>query len=218
MKLQVACDVFDLDEVVRLIEQVGPFVDIIEVGTPLMLSCGVEAIRKLRSHWPNIPILADAKIADGGYAEAAHCFSAGASYVTALALADNATIVGCLDAAAAMHGTMVIDLLCVDDLVARARALESLGVQCVGVHTGVDSQAAGRTPLGDLRAIRATASNMQVSVAGGIGPGNVGQYLAYQPDIVVVGSAITGARDPSIEAAAISQLIHTANTAKEGAA
>lgn len=207
MKLQIACDMFELGGAIELVKRVESSIDIIEVGTPLVIGNGLGAVRGLRGAFPDKLILADVKIADGGYQEAAHCFREGASYVTALALADDATLKGCLAAADDFGGRLVVDLLCVVDLAGRVESLERLGVEHVAVHTGVDSQARGRTPLADLQVVRQHVRTMRISVAGGISSRTVNDYLVHRPDVVIVGSAIADADDPSGEAAGIKQAI-----------
>ena len=68
------------------------------------------------------------------------------------------------------------------------------------VHTGVDQQHAGRTPLEDLQELKQYAKKVQIAVAGGINSETVGEYVALEPDIVIVGSGILNAADP-VEAA-----------------
>ena len=46
--------------------------------------------------------------------------------------------------------------------------IEEAGVNCIGVHVGVDLQAAGVTPMDDLKRIKAASKHSMISVAGGI--------------------------------------------------
>jgi 3-hexulose-6-phosphate synthase len=96
-------------------------------------------------------------------------------------------------------------MICVPDLPGRIRALEALGVQGLAVHTGVDQQAAGRTPLDDLRRMTACAKKAKISVAGGIRPETVAEYAACGPEVVIVGGGILHAPDPVAAAAAIAR-------------
>ena len=66
MKLQLAYDGIHLDDAVRCIEQIQEYVDIIEIGTPFVLSVGMEGVRTMRRLFPEKEILADMKIMDGG--------------------------------------------------------------------------------------------------------------------------------------------------------
>ena len=75
-----------------------------------------------------------------------------------------------------------------------------MGVEVLAVHTGVDQQAAGHTPLGDLKTMKSAASIAKIAVAGGINSKTIDRYVALEPDIVVVGGAIAHAEDPLEEA------------------
>ena len=76
------------------------------------------------------------------------------------------------------------------------KQLAELGVDYIGVHTGTDDQAHGANPLADLAAV-SQAVNTPVVVAGGITPASIRPVLAYHPAIVIVGSAVTAAKDPA---------------------
>ena len=56
--------------------------DIIEVGTPFVMEYGLAPVRKLKQAFPEKLILADLKIADAGYYEAAAAFKSGADTVS----------------------------------------------------------------------------------------------------------------------------------------
>lgn len=65
MKLQLAVDTSTIKEGLEILEQTAEYLDIIEVGTPLMLAEGCHAVREFRKHYPDKIILADCKIRDG---------------------------------------------------------------------------------------------------------------------------------------------------------
>lgn len=213
MKLQLALDELDLPEALELAHRVEKYIDIFEIGTPFIIRCGVRAIREFRKAFPKKEILADTKIMDGGFFETALALDAGANYVTALGATDNATVRGCLKAAAAYQGHVVVDMVCVDDLKARIRELEDLGEIILAVHTGVDQQASGRTPLHDLNVMKMSARKSRISVAGGISSTSIQSYAALQPDIIVVGGAICHADDPAREAHGIRSAMGAENIA-----
>jgi len=72
-----------------------------------------------------------------------------------------------------------------------------LGAHIIGVHTGLDAQAAGQTPFADLQEIAALGLNVRVSVAGGIKHSTIKQVVDAGADIIVVGAAIYGADSPA---------------------
>lgn len=200
MKLQLALDDITLEKAVELVKKVEEHIDIIEVGTPMVIEYGMEAVRTMKKNFPEKEVLADLKIMDAGYYEAEEALKAGADYITVLGVTDNLTIKGCVDAAAAYNGQVVVDMICVADLEGRIKKVEELGVDFVSVHIGVDQQAAGRTPIDDLKIMSNTATKAKVSVAGGISVKTIDEYKNYAPDVVIVGSGITHAEDSLIAA------------------
>lgn len=207
MKLQMALDDISLEAGLELVDRVADCVDIVEVGTPMVIACGMEPVRRIKQAHPRLEVLADLKIMDAGAYEATLAFQAGADYVTALGVAEDETIRSCVEAAQRCGGKVVVDMLCVEDLPARVAAVEALGADYVAVHTGVDQQAAGRTPLEDLRVMAECAKTAGISVAGGISAETLPEYAAYRPDIVIVGSGIVHAEDPEAAARRLSELL-----------
>ena len=208
MTLQLALDVLPLAEALALTESVRDSVDIIEIGTPFLLDEGLEAVRKFRERFPEKRILADAKRADAGAYEAAQCFRAGADYVTVLGVCDLVTIAESVAVAKEYGGSVVADMICVPDLRPRTRELLDVGVQNIAVHTGIDQQKAGRTPLDDLKEIRASAPDAIISVAGGITLDTVEEYWRAGADIIICGGAIAAAADPAKAAAELARKVH----------
>lgn len=207
MELQIALDDITLKDSLALIKKIYPCVDIIEIGTPMVMEYGMAAVREMKKQFPDKKVLADLKIMDAGYYEAEIALRAGADYITVLGLTDNKTIRGCVDAAKAYGKSVAADMICVGDIERRVRKLEELGVDFVSVHTGVDQQAAGRTPLDDLKVMKDAVKTAKISVAGGITTDTLSAYQTYQPEVIIVGSGITHAKEPEKEAEKIYGMI-----------
>lgn len=208
MKLQLAMDDIALDDALKVLDEIHPYIDIIEVGTPMVIEYGMDAVRKIRSRFPEKEILADLKIMDGGYYEAMEAFNAGSDYITVLGVTDLVTIEGCVKAADETGKTCAVDMICVNDLGKRTKEVEDTGAGLIAVHTGVDLQAKGRTPLMDLKDIQKAADKAKVSVAGGINASTIKEYAAENPDIVVVGGGILHQENPAKAAKEIYDAIH----------
>lgn len=207
VKLQLALDVLSLSDALALARAVEGSVERFEMGTPFLLEYGMEAIRRFRAAFPEKELLADLKIMDAGALEAEAAFRAGADLVTVLAVTDTATVRACVASARNLRKKVVADMICVPNLAGRAMELEALGVHGIAVHTGVDQQAAGRTPLQDLRELRPVVKGAELSVAGGISLATAADYCRAGADVLIVGGAIAGASDPAREALAIHHAI-----------
>ena len=195
-KLQVAMDMVSPEELMRLTGEIENYVDILELGTPYLLKYGTGVIEEIKQEAPGLEILCDTKIMDAGYYEANEIFQRGADYVTVLAAADSATVEECVKAARENGKKVMADMICVMDFESQIRRLEELGVDILAVHTGVDQQALGRTPLGDLIELKRRCKKSGVAVAGGITVDTVESYLQNAPDILIVGSGIVNAQEP----------------------
>jgi len=207
----MALDSLDFDQTVALAEQVAPYVDIFEIGTPCIKYNGVGLVKELRQRFPDQLLLVDLKTMDAGEYEAAPFYAAGADICTVLGVSGLATIGGVIKAARAHNAEVQVDLINVPDKVECARESAKLGAQIVGVHTGLDAQAAGQTPFADLQAIADLGLNVRVSVAGGIKQATVQQVVASGASIIVVGAAIYGAPSPAEAAREIRQLVDAAS-------
>ena len=82
------------------------------------------------------------------------------------------------------------------------------GVQIIGVHTGLDAQAAGHTPFADLAMIAGLKTGVKISVAGGVKAATTQQVKDAGASIIVAGAAIYGAADPAAAAAEITKIAH----------
>jgi 3-hexulose-6-phosphate synthase/6-phospho-3-hexuloisomerase len=195
--MQLALDSLDFEQTLSLAEQTAEHVDIFEIGTPCIKHNGIELVRALKQRYPEKLVLVDLKTMDAGEYEAAPFYEAGADICTVLGVSGPATIAGVVRAANKYGAEVQVDLINVADKVACAEESAKLGVHIIGVHTGLDAQAAGQTPFADLQAIAELGLPVRISVAGGIKPATIKQVVDAGVDIVVVGAAIYGAPSPA---------------------
>ena len=81
--LQVALDVLELKRALQIAqESLDGGADWIEVGTPLIKSEGMQAVRMMKDRFPDITLVADMKVADTGTLEVEMAAKAGARYVS----------------------------------------------------------------------------------------------------------------------------------------
>ena len=206
--IQMALDSLDYDQTVKLAGLVAPYVDILEIGTPCIKYNGIRLVKELKAKFPGKKILVDLKTMDAGLYEAKPFFQAGGDICTVLGVSGLATIKGVIEAANAYGKEAQIDLINVPNKAQLAAEAAAAGAHIMGVHTGLDAQAAGHTPFEDLKAIaNLNLSNVKISVAGGINASTVQQVAKAGASIVVVGAAIYGAASPSAAAKEIRGLV-----------
>jgi 3-hexulose-6-phosphate synthase len=208
--IQLALDSLDVAQTLKLASLAAPYVDIFEIGTPCIKHNGVALVKELRKLYPNKLILVDLKTMDAGEYEASPFYAAGADICTVLGVSGSATIAGVVKAANAHNAEVQVDLINVPDKLACARESARLGAHIIGVHTGLDAQAAGQTPFADLQAVAKLGLPMRISVAGGIKQSTVQQVAQAGANIVVVGAAIYGAPSPADAAREICELASAA--------
>lgn len=207
--LQLALDFVDLPRALQVAEEaVAGGADWLEAGTPLIKSEGLQAIREIKSRWPSLPVVADMKTMDAGRAEVECAAKAGAQVVGVLGAASDATIRECLEAARNYGAEIIVDMVQVEDVVARAVAVQEMGANYVGIHVAIDDQMQGKTPWDTLREVTRAVS-IPVAVAGGINSETAPLALEAGASIVVVGGAITKAADATAATRAIKQAMDT---------
>jgi len=193
--LQVALDLLELRRSVQIArEAIAGGADWIEAGTPLIKSEGMSAIRTLRREFPDAILVADMKVADTGTLEVEMAAKAGANIVCILADADDAVIAEAVRAGRLYGVRLMADLINVRDLVERALQLETLGVDIIAVHVGIDQQMIGKDSLELLRTLRKEI-HIPVAVAGGLDSVTAGEAAKVGADIVIVGGWITRSAD-----------------------
>jgi 3-hexulose-6-phosphate synthase len=217
MKLQLALDDISLQDALSLGRQVKGYFDIVEIGTPFIIEHGMAPVREFKAQFPDLQVLADTKIMDAGEYEASSAFAAGADYITVLGVTDLATVAGCLRSAAKYGKTVVVDMICVADMADRIAALEAIGVKALAVHTGVDQQAAGRTPLDDLKLMKAHSRGSTIFVAGGITAQSLPRYIEFGADVAIVGSGVRHAPDPVEQARTLREIVDRGGKISPGA-
>src|SRR5665647_3130791 len=93
-KLQVAIDLLTTQQALALAAKIAPYIDIIELGTPLIKNEGIAVVAAMKQAHPDKLVFADLKTMDAGELEADIAFKAGADLVTVLGAAGDATIAG----------------------------------------------------------------------------------------------------------------------------
>lgn len=200
MELQLAIDLLNKEDAAELANKVKDYVDIVEIGTPIVINEGLPAVQHLNDNIDSVKVLADLKIMDAADYEVSQAVKFGADIVTILGVAEDASIKAAVDEAHKHGKQLLVDMIAVQDLEKRAKDLDDLSADYIAVHTGYDLQAEGQSPLESLRKVKSVISNSKVAVAGGIKPDTIKDIVAENPDLIIVGGGIANAEDP-VEAA-----------------
>lgn len=207
MKLQLALDSSNSQEAKSLLEKVSDLVDIVEVGTPLLMKEGIKVVTEVKNTYPQLEVLADLKIMDAGDIEASIGFEAGADIVTVLGAAHDVTIRRAVNQARILDKQVMIDLIAVGDVRGRIDQIEAISPDYCCVHTAFDLQDHGMDPLREIQLVQSALKRSKMAVAGGINPEILPDILAYRPAVIIVGGFITNHPDPRQAALEIRELL-----------
>ncbi|MGE7716874.1 3-hexulose-6-phosphate synthase [Priestia megaterium] len=195
MELQLALDLVNISEAKEVVQEVQEYIDIVEIGTPVIINEGLKAVKEIKEAFPSLKILADLKIMDAGAYEVMKASEAGASIITILGATDDSTIKGAVEEAKKQGTQILVDMINVKNLEQRAKEVDALGVDYICVHTGYDLQAEGETPFEQLQTIKRVVKHAKTAVAGGIKLNTLPEVVQSQPDLVIVGGGITSEKD-----------------------
>lgn len=199
-QVQIALDLIRLEDAVRIARTaISQGIGWLEAGTPLIKSEGMRGVRALSRSFPSETVVADMKTLDAGAVETEMAFRAGAKVVSISGLAHDRTVRDSIRITARYDGMLMADLLMSPNPRRRAGQLESLGVDLVCVHTGVDVQKALHSRLRVSRTIRdiTRALRIPVAAAGGVDPMTAEALVKSGVKVIVVGGWITRSRNPS---------------------
>jgi 3-hexulose-6-phosphate synthase/6-phospho-3-hexuloisomerase len=144
--IQLALDFASIDEALQAAALgVRAGVDILEAGTPLIVSEGVRAIGVLARAFPQMLILADYKTMDSGFKNVLLTKEQGAHYMTVCANAPDETVISAIRQGKESGIQVVADTIGVKDQAARAAQCAAWGVDMVYLHYGADQRRADGT-------------------------------------------------------------------------
>ncbi|KRN88852.1 3-hexulose-6-phosphate synthase [Ligilactobacillus ceti] len=192
MKLQLALDLVDIQGAIDMVNEVGQEnIDVVEIGTPVVINEGLHAVKAIKEAFPNLTVLADLKIMDAAGYEVNQASAAGADIITILGASEDESIKGAVAEAKKDGKEILVDMIAVKDLAARAKEVDEFGVDYICVHTGYDLQAVGKNSFEDLKTIKAAVKNAKTAIAGGIKLDTLKEAVEQHPDLIIVGGGIT---------------------------
>ena len=212
-KVQVALDFLSLGDALYIAGiAVSQGVDWLEAGTPLIKNEGMRAIRSLSRKFPKNAIVADMKTLDAGAMETEMAIDAGANIVSISGLAHDKTVRDSVGIARKHDVLLMADLLMTTNPRHRAKQLETLGVDIVCLHIGLDAQSAQHSRMIVNRTIRDIVSKLEIPVAaaGGIDPAIGRNLVDAGVGVLIVGGWITRSRNPAKAAKQVVQMVRSA--------
>ena len=205
--LQLALDLLNGERAIKIAnDSINGGVDWLEAGTPLIKSEGMDIIRQLKENFPGKTIVADMKTMDTGAFETEMAAKAGADIVCLLGVADDSTIKDAIKSARKYGCKIMVDLIGENDKIKRSIQLEKLGADYLCMHVGIDEQMIGKKPTETLKKI-ADKTNIPIAAAGGINSETVFENINAGASIIIVGGAITKAKDVTLATKQIKKAI-----------
>lgn len=195
MKLQLAVDRVTIEEAKRIINEVEPFVDIIEIGTSLFKDYGLEALKQIRKTCQK-PILADIKTIDEGEYEFRQIYKHGAEIATVMGASAIETIRICQKVAKEFGREYMIDTLEVSD--EKMAQLKEFDDAIIGIHLAKDVESDLQIFVQSI--LEKHNFTNRLAVAGGVKVEDLPLLKEAGVDIVIVGSAITKSSDIKMSA------------------
>ncbi|MEC1354721.1 3-hexulose-6-phosphate synthase [Bacillus sonorensis] len=207
MELQLALDLVNIPEAIKVVKEVEEYIDIVEIGTPVVINEGLRAVKEVKGAFPNLKVLADLKIMDAAGYEVMKASEAGADIITILGAAEDMSIKGAVEEAKAQGKKILVDMIGIKDIETRAMELDELGVDYICVHTGYDLQAIGQNSFEDLMTIKNVVKNAKTAIAGGIKLDTLPEVVKLKPDLIIVGGGIANQDDKAAAAAKMKRMI-----------
>lgn len=213
-KLQLVFDHGKRHEVLRAASEMAPYVDIIEIGYPELVTFGLDIVKEIHDQNPNVELCVDAKVFHGGTGITRRCFEAGASIVTVLAGAPNPVIQQMVRHARAVGGAIMCDMDGIKRPGKRTAEVDGLGVKYVSIASGflmeheydLHKRNHGSIfqvkPLELAAAVKRNLLHAGLVIGTGVNMENIGYVMKLDPSIVMVGRAIFQGPDPTSDRAA----------------
>ena len=186
--LQAALDLFTTEQTLEVLEQIGEYLDIIELGTPLMIAEGARVVKEVKTRYPDKIVFADIKVMDGGGVVPKVVFEAGADMVSVLGAADDNTIQATIDLAKEYGRKVLVDMCSVKDIAGRAKEVERMEPDYICVHVGYDIQATGVDPIEELHKLDGIKCHK--AIAGGIKLSTFEEAVKSPADVIISGGGI----------------------------
>ena len=194
--LQIALDVTSLEQAINILKKddLAKEVDLIEAGTVLLAAEGKNAVKVLRSLYPNKTLVADFKIADAVNTIGGMLFDCGANLITVIAAADLATMENAAKLASKYGQIIQIELYGRWDTALAAQWRQAGITQIIYHHARDASKAWDESDLTKIKGL--IDLGFEVNVTGGLNPETIPFFKGLQITSFIVGRSLYEAQDP----------------------
>jgi 3-hexulose-6-phosphate synthase len=187
MKLQVSFDLIDLDKALKIATDNIEDIDIIEIGTTLLLNYGIEAIKQFKAEFTEKIILADTKIVHRAKEIVELCSQAGANWVTVMAGVPAHIIHSATTTAHTNNIKVVLDLVDASSIGQSALEAKNLGVDALLFNQPYNETDAPIF-LDKWDMIKGNTA-LPVFVSGATDTTNINKIIALKPDTLIISLA-----------------------------
>ena len=207
---QLALDIVTREEATHLASSLLDYVDIVEVGTPLILRYGLSIVAEIKNIVGEKRVFADTKIVDAGRWETEEALKSGANMVSVLAGASLFTLQEAKEVCQERGAQLVVDII---DFFfpypQKVQEIKEIDPDFLSLHLASDAFQRGESWLEVMeKSPFLSEKNFSFMVAGGISPATLPQIIKeISPAVVVVGSAITSSSHPEEIAKEIRRII-----------
>ncbi len=196
MKLHFTFNLPDLSKALTIAQQTAEYADVLGIGSLLLFKEGINAIQAFRATFPNKEIFAEARLCEKAEDSVNMMATAGANYISVLAIAPGSTIKKAVEKAKDFDVKIALDLLGAPTLGQIALDAKTLGINLLIFHRPLSKP-------GDLAELDAEWHNVKENtklplfITGKIDETTIQHILSLKPHGIMIGAAITKANNPA---------------------
>lgn len=205
MKLQIAFDLIDLDNAIKIAKDIENYIDIMEVGSLLIYKYGELAVYEFKQNFPNKIILADSKITDNSKDSVNIFAQAGADWITVMSGVIKPVIHTTCSRAHELGKKVMLDLSDSSSLEQSALEARSLGVDAL-LFNASSHNGFGNVLSETWESIKGN-TQLPIFISSQITRENISEIIQVAPDGIILGKIVTQSENPVQEIIFFSNLI-----------
>lgn len=198
MKLQVAFDHTDLEACITIAHKIEHLCDQFEIGSLLLHTHGIAAVKTFKDIFHQKTIIADTKIVERGKDIAQLYFDAGADCITVMA-GTHQQIIHTVGSVAQNNGKQVmLDLFDTNLLGQAAMDAKSLGMHALVFHQPLEQRATQNTWYDKWDIVRGNTT-LPVFIGSEVSKETIHEMLEVKPDGLILQGSVTQSKNPEAE-------------------